>query len=100
MISNFMIMMQISFGILYLAYICLIIIFMSKNLKNVSDNEEKTAKNIRLAFLSLLIGDLGHVGARLLILFAENPNSYYGIFGIGGLLEMIGLIFLFILFHS
>jgi hypothetical protein len=95
-----MTMMQITFGILYLAYISLIVIFMSKNLKNVSDKEEKTAENIRLAFISLLIGDLGHVGARLFILLAENPSSYYGIFGVGVLLEMIGLIFLFIFYTN
>ena len=100
MMLDFMIIIQITFSIAYLTYISLIVVFMSKNLKKVCQNEVKTAKNIRLAFVSLLIGDIGHVGSRLFILFAENPTSYYGIFGIGVLLEMIGLIFLFMFYTN
>jgi len=73
---------------------------MSKNLKKVNKDEMITAKYIRFAFISLLIGDLGHVGARLITFFSENPTSNYGIFGIGVLLEMIGLIFLFIFYTN
>ncbi|TFG29130.1 MAG: hypothetical protein EU532_03905 [Promethearchaeota archaeon] len=73
---------------------------MSIKLKELSNIERNVANNIRFAFTALLIGDLGHVGSRLVILFAENPTSYYGIFGIGVLLEMIGLIFLFMFYTN
>ena len=100
MVTDYRTMMQIMFSITYLIYISLIIIFMSKNLKNVKKDEVITAKYIRLAFVCLLIGDLGHVGIRLMTLLSENTASDYGIFGIGVLLEMIGLIFLFIFYTN
>lgn len=100
MILDFMTIMQITFSIVYLTYISLIIIYMSIKLKELSNIERNVANNIRFAFTALLIGDLGHVGSRLVILFAENPTSYYGIFGIGVLLEMIGLIFLFMFYTN
>lgn len=71
---------------------------MTKNMKNVNENESRTAKRIRLAFLALLIGDLGHVGARLIVFFSEDVVANYAIMGIGTLLEMIGLTFLFMFF--
>ncbi|MFX1337878.1 MAG: hypothetical protein ACFFDK_04660 [Promethearchaeota archaeon] len=73
---------------------------MSKNLKKGNKDEIKTAKYILLAFISLMIGDLGHVGARLVTFFSENFASNYGIFGIGVLFEMIGLILLFIFYTN
>jgi hypothetical protein len=100
MILDFMTIIQITFSVVYLTYISLIVIYMSIKLKELSDIERKVVNNIRLAFTALLIGDLGHVGSRLFILFAEYPTSYYGIFGIGVLLEMIGLIFLFMFYTN
>lgn len=100
MVSDYKTMMEIMFSIIYLIYILLIVIFMSKNLKKANKDELKTAKYIRLAFISLFIGDLGHVGARLFTFFSINSASDYGIFGIGVLLEMIGLIFLFIFYTN
>ena len=97
MVLDYRTLMQITFSIIYLIYISLIIIFMSNNLKNVNKDEVIQAKNIRLAFICLLIGDLGHVGIRLITLLSD---SDYGIFGIGVLLEMIGLIFLFIFYTN
>ncbi len=100
MTLDYRILMQIMFSIIYLIYISFIVIIMSKNLKKVIADEEKTAKYILLAFISLLIGDMGHLGARLFNIFSENASSTYGIFGIGVLLEMIGLIFLFIFYTN
>jgi magnesium-transporting ATPase (P-type) len=98
MAANPQVMMEISFNVIYLIYICVIVALMSKNMNNVNDKEIRTAKRIRLAFLALLIGDLGHVGARLIAFFSEDVNMNYAILGVGTLLEMIGLTFLFILF--
>ena len=70
---------------------------MSRNLKNVNEDEILNAKYIRLAFISLFIGDLGHVGIRLITLLSD---SDYGIFGFGVLLETIGLIFLFLFYTN
>jgi len=92
------VIMEMTFSVIYLIYICVIVILMSKNMKNVNQKEIVTAKRIRLAFLALLIGDLGHVGARLIVFFSGEIEMNYVILGIGSLFEMVGLIFLFILF--
>ena len=95
-----MVIIEMTFNISYLIYISLIVVFMSKNLKKVNENEFKTAKNILFAFISLLIGDFGHVGARLIILFSKNNSINLALFGIGVLFEMIGLTFLFIFYTN
>ena len=43
-------MMEITFNVIYLIYICVIVILMSKNMKKVNQKEMGTAKRIRLAF--------------------------------------------------
>jgi hypothetical protein len=90
--------MELSFNVIYLIYICVIVVLMSKNIKNVVDEEKQAAKRILIAFSCLFIGDLGHVGAILIDTFSSSSEPNYAILGIGGLLEMIGLIFLFMFY--
>lgn len=92
------VMMETTFNVIYLIYICVIVILMSKNMSKVSQEEVPIAKRIRLAFLSLFIGDLGHVGARLFAIFSGDLELNYFVLGIGTLFEMVGLIFLFMFF--
>jgi len=92
------VMMEMTFSVIYLVYICVIVILMLKNMKNVNQKEILTAKRILLAFLALFIGDLGHVGARLIDFLSVEVETNYVILGIGSLFEMVGLIFLFMLF--
>ncbi len=92
------VMMETTFNVIYLIYICFIVILMLKNMGNVDEKDIVTAKRIRLAFIALFIGDLGHVGARLVALFSGNVDLNYIVLGIGTLLESVGLIFLFMFF--
>ena len=92
------VMMEISFNVIYLIYICVIVVMMSKNLNNADEMERRTAKRILQAFTALFIGDLGHVGARLIVLFSVDLDFNYAVLGIGSLFEMVGLIFLFIFY--
>jgi hypothetical protein len=92
------IMMEMTFNIIYLIYIGIIVAFMSKNMNKVDATELGTAKRIRLAFAALFIGDLGHVGTRLIAIFIGDLESNYALLGIGSLFEMIGLIFLFMFY--
>jgi len=92
------VMMETSFNVIYLIYICIIVILMLKNMGNVNEKEIAAAKRIRLAFIALFIGDLGHVGARLIALFSGDVNLNHTVLGIGTLLESVGLIFLFMFF--
>ena len=92
------VMMETTFNVIYLIYICVIVVLMSKNMKKVTQKELATAKRIRLAFLALFIGDLGHVGARLIALFSGDVDLNYVVLGIGTLVESVGLIFLFMIY--
>ncbi|MHA1986581.1 MAG: hypothetical protein ACW98D_08085 [Promethearchaeota archaeon] len=92
------VMMEITFNIIYLIYICVVVIFMFKNIHKVDAAELKTAKRIRLAFALLFVGDLGHVGARLIAFFSGDLEANYAVLGIGTLFEMVGLIFLFMFY--
>ena len=76
------VMMETTFNVIYLIYICIIVILMSKNMNNVSQKEIATAKRIRLAFIALFIGDLGHVGARLIALFSVDVDLNNTVLGI------------------
>ena len=91
-------MMETTFYVIYLIYICIIVILMLKNMSNVNEKEIVTAKRIRLAFLALFIGDLGHVGARLIALFSGDVELNYIVLGIGTLFESVGLIFVFMFY--
>ncbi len=63
-------------------------------MKALSTEKRPSALSVLLGFTSLLIGDFGHVGARLFIFLSGEENP--ALIGIGTLLESIGLIFLFI----
>ncbi len=87
---------EMIFNIIYLLFISTIVSLMTLRRKKVSAENKPAALRVLLAFGSLLIGDIGHVGARLIVFFSGDIEQKSAILGIGSLLEMIGLIFLFI----
>ena len=86
------VMMEIGFSVIYLFYISGIVLAMFINRKHVPEEKLASANMALYAFASLLIGDLGHVGARLIAFFAEESVNTDAVLGIGGLLEMLALI--------
>ncbi len=88
--------MEVGFMIIYFIYILIIVIIMIKRKSSLPSERQPTALRILLGFLALLIGDFGHVSARLFIFFSINTDINNLIFGIGILLENIGLRLLFI----
>jgi magnesium-transporting ATPase (P-type) len=87
---------EIGFNVIYLIFISTIVTFMIVKMNKVSGERKSTALHVLVGFGCLLIGDIGHVGARLIVFFSENLEENTAILGIGALLEMIGLIFLYI----
>ena len=67
---------------------------MIKRKSALSPEKRPVALRVLLGFSALLIGDIGHVGARLYVFLSADQNS--SILGIGTLFESIGLTFLFI----
>ncbi len=87
-------MMEMGFMIIYLIYILIIVITMIRRKSMLSSENRHAALRVLFGFSALLIGDIGHVGARLYILLSAEQNTV--IDGIGSLLESIGVIILFI----
>ncbi len=87
-------MMEMGFMIIYLIYVLIIVIIMMRRKSALSSENRPAALRVLFGFSALLIGDIGHVGARLYILLSAEQNTT--IFGIGSLLESIGVIILFI----
>jgi len=87
-------LMEVGFMVVYLIYILIIVIIMLKRKSSLASEKRPVALRILLGFISLLIGDIGHVGARLYVFISTDQNT--AILGIGTLFESIGLIFLFI----
>jgi len=90
--------MEITFNVIYLIYIVAIVTLMSKNMQRVKEEDHRATNRIRWAFVALLIGDLGHVGTRLILFFTGELESNYTLLGIGNLFETIGLLFLFMIY--
>jgi hypothetical protein len=95
MADDSQVMMEMGFNVIYLIYIICIVSIMAKKYGSLAEEKKKSAKFVLLAFASLLIGDIGHVGARLIAFFSGDIDSNYAILGLGSLFEMVGLIFLF-----
>ena len=85
--------MEIGFNVVYLTYIFFIVIIMIKRKSSLSPEKQPVVLRVLLGFSALLIGDIGHVGARLYLFLSVDQNTT--ISGIGSLLESVGLIFLF-----
>jgi hypothetical protein len=85
--------MEIGFNVVYLTYIFFIVAIMIKRKSSLSPEKQPVALRVLLGFSALLIGDIGHVGARLYIFLSGDQNT--AISGIGTLFEAVGLIFLF-----
>jgi len=86
--------MELGFMVVYLIYILIIVIVMMKKRSSLDSEKRPAALRVLFGFSSLLIGDIGHVGAIIINFFLIEENLV--ITGIGTLFESIGLLFLFI----
>lgn len=93
--SSSQVMMEMGFNIIYLIYIFIIVLMMNKRRSQLSNEQYAKSKWVLFAFAALLIGDFGHVGARLIAFASNSLEDNPPILGIGSLFEMVGLIFLF-----
>lgn len=86
--------MRLAFMVFYMIYIFIVVIIMMKRKSSLSQEKKPAAMRVLLGFTALLIGDIGHVGARLYNFLSTEKNP--AIYGIGELLECSGLLILFI----
>ena len=86
--------MELGFMVVYLIYILFIVLVMLKKRSSLDSEKRPAALRVLFGFSSLLIRDLGHVGAIIINFIIGEENL--AITGIGTLFESVGLIFLFI----
>ena len=79
--ENLQMWMEILFNVFYLAVIWVTVYFMTKNLKNVREEDKKTASLIRTAFFLLALGDSGHVGFRVVAYALGGLEANVNLFG-------------------
>ena len=72
---------EISFNILYLVTVCWIVFAMFSRRSMVAADERKTANLLLLAFFFLALGDLGHVGFRLVAYALNGLETSVIVFG-------------------
>ena len=89
--------MEISFNILYLVFIWTFVFLMSKNRKNVKNEEKSIAQTYFLGFFLLALGDTGHVGFRVIAYLAGGLEVNSLLVGLGALSTAITITFLYML---
>ena len=87
-------LMEVGFKVVYLIYILTIVIIMIKRKSSLSSENRPVALRVLFGFIALLMGDIGHVGARLYVFLSADQTT--AVLGIGTLFESVGLIILFI----
>ena len=79
--ENLQMWIEILFNIFYLLLIWYFVYQMTVNLKNVKEENKKTASLIRTAFFLLALGDSGHVGFRVVAYAINGLETEINIFG-------------------
>ncbi len=82
---------EVGFMVIYFIFIFIIVVIMMKRKNSLSKEKQSVSLRVLLGFISLLIGDIGHVIARVFIFLSINMELNNTFFGIGILLENIGL---------
>lgn len=92
MSENLITWFEILFDISYLAAIWWMVALMTKRMSRVAENDLRTARLIRLAFILLAAGDTGHVGFRVAAALGGNINAQVSVFGSPMTLIGIGML--------
>ena len=64
--SQFSILFESAFNLIYLAIVWILVYLMTRHMPTVAEKDRPTAGLIRVAFILLAAGDTGHVGFRVL----------------------------------
>ncbi|MHA2073603.1 MAG: hypothetical protein ACW97X_03215, partial [Candidatus Hodarchaeales archaeon] len=95
MVDDPQILMEISFNLIYLAFIWLFVVLMTIKIRNFVQKDRITAQRFRLAFFLLALGDTGHVGFRVMAYFSGGLDSNATLVGLGALSTSITITFFY-----
>ena len=92
--------MELGFNVIYLTFIFCIILVMTLRMKRVKPEHMAIAQRFRLAFLLFFVGDLAHVGARLVAAASGKLESGPGVSAASTILELLAMYILLLFFTN
>jgi hypothetical protein len=95
--NDIQVLMEISFNLIYLAFIWLISGLMTKKIQQVPSDEKKIAQRFLLAITLLALGDTGHVGFRVLAYISGGLETNSTLVGLGALSTAITITFFYMI---
>ena len=95
--TDMQILMEISFNLIYLAFIWLISGLMTKKIQQVPSEEKNITQRFLLAFVLLALGDTGHVGFRVLAYVSGGLEMNSTLVGLGALSTAITITFFYMI---
>ena len=97
MTDDIQLFMEVSFNVVYLAFIWIIAIIMSLKMKRVEPDNLPIAQRFRLALLLLAAGDSGHVGFRVIAYLSGGLESNAMLVGYGAFSTAITITFFYMI---
>jgi hypothetical protein len=95
--DNNIILMEITFNIIYLFFIWTFVFLMIKNRKGIDEEYKSFSQYYLIGFFLLALGDTGHVGFRVIAHLAGGLEQNSLLVGLGALSTAITITFLYVL---
>lgn len=90
--------MEISFNLVYLAFIWIIVLLMSMKREQVASENKSISQRFRLALFLLALGDTGHVGFRIIAYLNGGLEMNSTLVGLGALSTSLTITFFYLIF--
>ncbi|MHA2029335.1 MAG: hypothetical protein ACW99Q_08085 [Candidatus Kariarchaeaceae archaeon] len=90
--------MEISFNLVYLAFIWIIVLLMTIKMEKITTENKSISQRFRLAFFLLALGDTGHVGFRVLAYLNGGLETNSTLVGLGALSTSLTITFFYLIF--
>ncbi|MHA1237367.1 MAG: hypothetical protein ACTSQ9_06900 [Candidatus Hodarchaeales archaeon] len=91
-------MMEISFNLIYLAFIWIIVLLMTMKRGTITSDHKSIPQRFLLALFLLALGDTGHVGFRILAYLNGGLEMNSTFVGLGALSTSITITFFYLIF--
>jgi len=98
MVNEIQTVMEISFNIIYLAFIWIIVSLMTMKRGIITADNKSIAQRFLLALFLLALGDTGHVGFRILAYLNGGLEMNSTLVGLGSLSTAITITFFYLIF--
>ncbi len=90
--------MEISFNLVYLAFIWIIVLLMTIKMEKIAPENKSIPERFRLALFLLALGDTGHVGFRVVAYLNGGLEMNSTLVGLGALSTSLTITFFYLIF--